>query len=75
MRRIWLTEGRGRLLALTLAAASILPFTGASAAHDEDDGGPNGVGYRCEGVAVPRGRITFCRRRRRTSGRDRGSRG
>ena len=32
MRRIWLTEGRGRLLALTLAAASILPFTGASAA-------------------------------------------
>ena len=32
MRRIWLTEGRGRLLALTLAAASILPFTAASAA-------------------------------------------
>ena len=32
MRRIRLTEGRGRLLTLTLAAASILPFTGASAA-------------------------------------------
>ena len=32
MRRVWLTEGRGRLFALTLAAASILPFTGASAA-------------------------------------------
>ena len=32
MRRIRLTDGRGRLFALTLAAASILPFTGASAA-------------------------------------------
>ena len=32
MRRIRLTEGRGRLFALTLAAASIIPFRGASAA-------------------------------------------
>ena len=32
MRRLRLTEGRGRRFALTLAAASILPFTGASAA-------------------------------------------
>ncbi len=31
MRRIRLTEGRGRLLSLTLAAAAILHFTGASA--------------------------------------------
>ncbi len=32
MRRIRLREGKGRLFALTLAAASILPLTGASAA-------------------------------------------
>ena len=32
MRRLRLMEGRGRRFALTLAAASILPFTGASAA-------------------------------------------
>ncbi len=32
MTRIRLTEGRGRLFALTLAASSILSFTGASAA-------------------------------------------
>ena len=32
LRRIRLRERRGRLLALTLAVASILPFTGASAA-------------------------------------------
>ena len=42
MRRIRLTEGKGRLFALTLAAASILPLTDASAAVTAPSSG--GVG-------------------------------
>ena len=43
MRRIRLTESRGRLFALTLAAASILPLTVASAAVTASPSSP-GVG-------------------------------
>ena len=54
MRRIRLTEGRGRLFALMLAAASVLPLTDASAAVTASPSG-SGVGDQkaeIEGTAL-----------------------
>ena len=53
MRRVRLTEGRGRRFALTLAAASILPHTGASAAvgPSRSGGGVDEPQVEIEGTA------------------------
>ncbi len=48
MRRIRLTEGKGRLFALTLAAASILPLTDASAAVTASPSSGGGVDQQAE---------------------------